>query len=244
MALKFACKGDKTYSKIIIKYLESKGGINRLQLACDVHTLIYYLDENNNFNYISVDNVNKMIEDGESIYYDTVYDLDVYIRKDLRVFNEFSKFANQEILTLYSNTENQLFAYYNHEVYSVIENSFIGNTIKKYYLDITDILIEILTNGKPKSIAEFNKLSKDCYDLESEAELLTKLIQISCIYNDNKYPDWSENTMRYAIKCEDTKLKIATTKNYSCCIAFDKREYAEEYLKVFEKDLEKVKYWL
>ena len=121
----------------------------------------------------------------------------------------------------------------------------IGDFIKKNWFDATDILTEILISKKPESIEEFNKLyPKECYDLENEAELLTKLLQLSCIYNANKYPDWSEDTTKYAIKCSNNKLYIAIHKCISSCIAFDKREYAEEYLEVFKEDLEKVKYWL
>ena len=127
----------------------------------------------------------------------------------------------------------------------VTTNTKIGEFIKDNWFDATDVLIEILINNKPKSIEAFDRLyAKECHDLENEAELLTKLLQISCIYNDNKYPDWSEDTMKYAIKCNNCKLQISVHKLSSSCIAFDKREYAEEYLEVFKEDLEKVKYWL
>lgn len=130
-------------------------------------------------------------------------------------------------------------------VNGILTDSILGKFIKDNWFDATDVLTEILINKKPKSIEEFNKLyTTEYYDLENEAELLTKLLKISFIYNNDKYPDWTEDTVKYSIKCGRGKLCIINNQNFSSCIAFDKREYAEEYLKVFEKDLEKVKYWL
>ena len=232
-------KGDYRYSKLIAEYFKFLKTDNKLD---------YQFINEDAYYYIEIDNVVEIkSEDKNAI---NILDAPFYIRGTIYTQEIFNKLGVVNDGRFDCNTDNYVYYIENSIgeckiIGGVMTHTKIGEFIKNNWFDATDILTEILIHGKPKSIAEFNKLyAKECYDLENESELLTKLLQISCIYNDNKYPDWLEDTTKYAIKCHNNKLFIFNQKSFSSCIAFDKLEYAEEYLKVFEKDLEKVKYWL
>lgn len=235
-------KGNDKYSKLIAEYFKF--------LKADNNSNYQFINEDVGY-YIESDNVIEITRRNKNII--DILDAPFYIRgtkHTLDIFNKLGVINDGRFDCSYSNyiyyIENDNLHDKNRKtVNGILIDSKLGEFIKNNWFDATDVLTEILINGKPKSIEEFDKLyAKECYDLENEAELLTKLLQISCIYNDNKYPDWTEDTVKYSIKCGRNKLCIINNQNFSSCIAFDKQEYAEEYLKVFEKDLEKVKYWL
>lgn len=235
-------KGNDKYSKLIAEYFKFLKADNKLAYQFINEDVGYYIESNN---IIEITRMDKNIID--------ILDAPFYIRgtkHTLDIFNKLGVVNDGRFDCSYSNyiyyIENDNLHDKNRKtVNGILTDNVLGKFIKDNWFDATDVLIEILINDKPKSIKEFDELyTKECYDLENEAELLTKLLKISFIYNDNKYPDWTEDTVKYSIKCGRNKLCIINNQNFSSCIAFDKREYAEEYLKVFEKDLEKVKYWL
>lgn len=232
-------KGSYRYSKLIAEYFKFLKADNKLDYKFTNQDACYYIEIGNTVE-IKSDYKNAI----------NILDAPLYIRGNIYTQEIFNKLGVVNDSRFDCNVDNYVYYIENSTgeckiIGGVMTHTKIGEFIKNNWFDATDILTEILIADKPKSIEEFNKLyAKDCYDLENEAELLTKLLQISCIYNDNKYPDWSEDTTKYAIKCSNGKLFIAIHRSISSCIAFDKQEYAKEYLKVFEKDLEKVKYWL
>lgn len=232
-------KGNYKYSKLIAEYFKFLKTDNKLDYQFINEDVCYYIE---------IDNVVEIkSEDKNAI---NILDAPFYIRGTIHTQEIFTKLGVVNDGRFDCNTDNYVYYIENSTgeckiIGGVMTHTKIGKFIKDNWFDATDILTEILILGKPKSIAEFNKLyAKDCYDLENEAELLTKLLQISCIYNDNKYPDWTTNTTKYAIKCCNNELTIKQNVYTAACIAFDKQEYARKYLEVFEKDLEKVKYWL
>lgn len=235
-------RGNDKYSKLIAEYFKF--------LKADNNSNYQFINEDVGY-YIESDNVIEITRRNKNII--DILDAPFYIRgtKHTReIFDKLGIINDGRFDCSYSNyiyyTENDNLHDKNRKtVNGILTDSILGKFIKDNWFDATDVLTEILINKKPKSIEEFNKLyTTEYYDLENEAELLTKLLKISFIYNDDKYPDWTEDTVKYSIKCGRGKLCIINNQNFSSCIAFDKREYAEEYLKVFEKDLEKVKYWL
>ena len=238
-------QGHKKLYKLIDAYFRFLGANNISKFEFCNTDVQYYILDDNTIEITQLKNKDPRIKN--------ILDVPFYLRgndKTRKIFDKLGIINDGRFDCSYSNyiyyIENDNLHDKNKKIVSgILIDSMLGDYIKNNWFDATDVLTEIFINTKPKSIEEFDKLyAKECYDLENEAELLTKLLKISFIYNNDKYPDWTEDTTKYAIKCADTKLKIITTKYYSCCIAFDKREYAEEYLKVFEKDLEKVKYWL
>lgn len=232
-------KGSYIYSKLIAEYFKFLKANNKLNYTFSIKDACYYIDINNTIG-IKSENINAI----------NILDAPFYIRGTIYTQEIFNKLGVVNDGRFDCNVDNYVYYIENSIgeckiIGGVTTRTKIGEFIKDNWFDATDVLTEILIDKKPKSIEEFDKsYAKESYDLENEAELLTKLLKISCIYNDNKYPDWSKNTTKYAIKCSSGKLFITIHKAISSCIAFDKREYAEEYLKVFEKDLEKVKYWL
>lgn len=232
-------KGSYKYSKLIAEYFKFLKADNKLDYQFTNQDVCYYIESDNVIEIIHTD-----------INITDILDAPFYIRGTIHTQEIFNKLGVVNDSRFDCNVSD--FVYYIENsigeckiIGGVMTHTKIGDFIKNNWFDATDVLTEILINGKPKSIEEFNKLyNKECYNLENEAELLIKLLQISCIYNNNEYPDWSINTTKYVIKCCNNELTIKQNVYTSACIAFDKREYAEEYLKVFEKDLEKVKYWL
>lgn len=235
-------RGNDKYSKLIAEYFKF--------LKADNNSNYQFINEDVGY-YIESDNVIEITRRNKNII--DILDVPFYIRgsKHTReIFDKLGIINDDRFDCSYSNyiyyIENDNLHDKNRKtVNGILTDSILGKFIKDNWFDATDVLTKILINKKPKSIEEFNKLyTTEYYGLENEAELLTKLLKISFIYNDDKYPDWTEDTVKYSIKCGRGKLCIINNQNFSSCIAFDKREYAEEYLKVFEKDLEKVKYWL
>lgn len=232
-------KGSYKYSKLIAEYFKFLKADNKLDYQFTNQDVCYYIESDN---VIEITRTDINIID--------ILDAPFYIRGTIHTQEIFNKLGVVNDSRFDCNVSD--FVYYIENsigeckiIGGVMSHTKIGDFIKNNWFDATDVLTEILINGKPKSIEEFNKLyNKECYNLENEAELLTKLLKISFIYNNNEYPDWTEDTTKYAIKCNKGKLHIVDTRVLSSCIAFDKHEYAKEYLKVFNKDLEKVKYWL
>ena len=238
-------RGHKKLYKLIDAYFKFLGANNVSKFEFCNTDVQYYISGDNTIEVTKLRDKDPRIKN--------ILDIPFYLRgidKTRKIFNKLGIINDGRFDCSYSNyiyyIENDNLHDENRKTVSgILIDSMLGKFIKDNWFDATDVLTEILINTKPKSIEEFNKLyTTEYYDLENEAELLTKLLQISCIYNDNNYPDWSEDTTKYAIKCSNGKLFIAIHRSISSCIAFDKQEYAEEYLKVFEKDLEKVKYWL
>lgn len=232
--------GNIKLSKMIIKYFEFLGVKNETNHKCINEKCCYYVGKDNNLICHAIT---------ECLIGNNILDMPFYIRGTIYTQEIFTKLGIKNDAKFDCSFDSYIYFIEDDDLGKMIGgirvDTKIGDFIENTWFDATDILTEIFINEKPKSIEKFDKLyAKECYDLKNEAELLTKLLQISCIYNDNKYPDWSENTMKYGIKCHKGKLYIMSTRSVSSCIAFDKREYAEEYLKVFEKDLEKIKYWL
>ena len=238
-------QGHKKLYKLIDAYFRFLGANNISKFEfCNTDAQYYILDDN------TID-VTRLRDKDPRIK--NILDVPFYLRgndKTRKIFDKLGIINDGRFDCSYSNyiyyIENDNLHDKNRKIVSgILIDSMLGDYIKKNWFDATNVLTEIFINTKPKSIKEFDEShTTKCYDLENEAELLTKLLQISCIYNDNKYPDWTEDTVKYSIKCGRNKLCIINNQNFSSCIAFDKQEYAEEYLKVFEKDLEKVKYWL
>lgn len=232
-------KGSYIYSKLIAEYFKFLKADNKLNYTFTIKDACYYIDINNTIG-IKSENINAI----------DILDAPFYIRGTIYTQEIFNKLGINNDARFDCSFDGYIYFIENDDIHGKVVSGIridnkIGEFIKNNWFDATDILTEILICDKPKSIEEFDKsYVSEHYDLENESELLTKLLRISFIYNRGNAPDWSENTMKYSIKCDKGKICISIAKSVSSCIAFDKREYAEEYLKVFEKDLEKVKYWL
>lgn len=238
-------QGHKKLYKLIDAYFKFLGANNISKFEFCNTDAQYYISDDNTIEITKLKDKDLRIKN--------VLDIPFYLRgsdKTRKIFDKLDVVNDGRFDCSYSNyiyyIENDNLHDKNRKIVSgILIDSMLGDFIKNNWFDATDVLTEIFINTKPKSIKEFDELyAKECYDLENEAELLTKLLRISFIYNNNEYPDWTESTTKYAIKCSNGRIFIGHHNTVSSCIAFDKREYAEEYLKVFEKDLEKVKYWL
>lgn len=238
-------RGHEKLYKLIDAYFKFLGANNSSKFEFTNTDVQYFILDNNNIEATRlINNKDPRIKN--------ILDVPFYLRGDdktRKIFDKLGIINDGRFDCSYSNyiyyIENDNLHDKNRKIVNgILIDSMLGDYIRKNWFDATDVLIEIFYDNKPKSIKEFDNLHLEYTDLENEAELLTKLLRISFIYNEGNAPDWSEDTTKYAIKCSNGKLFIGIHKTVSTCIAFDKREYAEEYLKVFEKDLEKVKYWL